>query len=200
MKNPKIKTLAECAIFIALGTVLSIVIIYEAPLGGSVTLFSMVPVIMLSFRHGAKWGIASAFCYSVLQLLLGMKNVMYVPGAFGIVLCVLLDYIIAFTVLGLAGIFMNIKDAKMNHYVKIICGTLAVCILRYASHVVSGAIVWYEITKEGAWNDLVLRTGMWTYSLIYNAQYMLPETIITLIGIVLIMKAMTFIKPTGKKA
>ena len=175
-KKSKLYTLVECAILIAIATVLSIIKIYEAPLGGSVTLFSMVPIILISFRHGIKWGLGSGFVYSVLQLMLGMKNVMYVPGIVGIILCILLDYILAFTVLGLAGIF------KTDKIFKIIFATLFLCVLRYICHVLSGAVVWYEITKQGGWNDLVMRTGMWVYSLIYNIQYMLPETIITLVA------------------
>ncbi|MDD4773168.1 MAG: energy-coupled thiamine transporter ThiT [Eubacteriales bacterium] len=178
VKN-KTRILVECAIMIAAATVLSVVIIYEAPLGGSVTLFSMVPILALSFRHGIKWGCASAFVYSVLQLILGIGNVLWVPTARGIVLCVLFDYIIAFTILGFACIFRRLKT---NEYMKILLGIILVCLLRYISHVISGAVVWYEITKEGQWNDLVNKFGMWTYSLIYNIQYMGPETVITLIA------------------
>lgn len=178
----KIRTLVECAVLIALATVLSVIKIYEAPLGGSVTLFSMVPIILISFRHGIQWGLGSGFVYSVIQLLLGLKNVMYVPGAVGIILCILFDYILPFTLLGLAGIF------KSEKILKILFAVFFVCVLRYICHVLSGAVVWYELTKAGGWNDLVLQTSMWTYSLIYNASYFLPEMIITLIGTPIIFK------------
>lgn len=178
-QRTKTRILAECAVMIAAATALSLIKVYEAPLGGSVTLFSMVPVLLISFRHGVKWGCASAFVYSVLQLFLGLGSVSWVPTARGVVLCVFFDYIAAFSVLGFAGIFNKLKS---NEYLKIITGILIACILRYASHVVSGAVVWYEITKEGQWNDLVNRFGMWTYSAIYNIQYMGPETILTLIA------------------
>ena len=187
-KRTKIYTLVECAIFVAIATVLSVIVIYQAPLGGAVTLFSMVPVIIISFRHGIKWGMGSAFVYSVLQLLLGMKSVMYVPGLAGIILCILLDYILAFTVLGLAGIF------KTDKFYKIIFATLFVCLLRYICHVLSGAVVWYEITKQGQWNELVMTTGMWLYSIIYNISYFLPETVITLIGTPVIVKLLSIKK------
>lgn len=193
METQKTKTriLVECAVMIAAATVLSLVKIYEAPLGGSVTLFSMVPILILSFRHGVKWGCASAFVYSVLQLLLGLSSVAWVPTAQGVVLCVLFDYIIAFTVLGLAGIYNPIKA---NEYVKIILGIITACVLRYAAHVISGAVVWYQITKEGQWNDLVNKFGMWTYSAIYNIQYMGPETIITLIAAPAILAVVAIIR------
>lgn len=193
MQTQKTKTriLVECAVMIAAATVLSLVKIYEAPLGGSVTLFSMVPILILSFRHGVKWGCASAFVYSVLQLLLGLSSVAWVPTAQGVVLCVLFDYIIAFTVLGLAGIYNSIKA---NEYVKIILGIITACVLRYAAHVISGAVVWYQITKEGQWNDLVNKFGMWTYSAIYNIQYMGPETIITLIAAPAILAVVALVR------
>ena len=190
MKKTSIKILVECAVMIALATVLSIVKVYEAPLGGSVTLFSMIPIILISFRHDIKWALGSAFVYSVLQLLLGLGSVAYVPTAAGIVLCVLFDYTIAFTALGLAGIC---KKIKADILVQVIVGTLFVCILRYISHVVSGAVVWYEITKLGGWNELVAKVSMWPYSLIYNAQYMVPETIITVIGAPAIAKVIAVI-------
>ena len=60
--------------------------------------------------------------------------------------------------------------------------SLAACALRFLSHLLSGAVVWYEITKAGEWNDLVMRTGMWTYSTIYNATYMVPEAVITVVA------------------
>lgn len=193
MQTQKIKTriLVECAVMIAAATVLSLIKVYEAPLGGSVTLFSMVPILILSFRHGVKWGCASAFVYSVLQLLLGLGSVAWVPTARGVILCVLFDYIIAFSVLGFAGVFNALKT---NEYVKIIIGIIVACTLRYASHVVSGAVVWYEITKEGQWNDLVNQFGMWTYSAVYNIQYMGPETVITLIAAPVILAVVAVIK------
>lgn len=196
MKNPKIKALVECAIMIALATVLSVIKMYEAPLGGSVTLFSMVPIILISFRYDMKWSLGSAFVYSVMQLLLGLGSVSYVPTVAGIILCILFDYTIAFTVLGLAGIF---KKLKADLIVQVICGALFVCVLRYISHVFSGAVVWYEITKLGGWNDLVSKVSMWPYSLIYNMQYMLPETIITVIAAPTIAKVLAIVNKNKSK-
>lgn len=97
----KTRTLVECALMIALGTVLANIKIYELPNGGSITLFSMLPFIMISFRHGVKWGLFTGFVNSLLQMLLGF----YAPPAPGIlplVGMILLDYVLAFTLLGLA--------------------------------------------------------------------------------------------------
>jgi len=181
---------------VALSAVLSMIKVYEAPLGGSVTLFSMAPIIVVGLRHGPKWGIATAFVYSITQLLLGLGSLSYVPTPAGIVLCILLDYIIAFTVLGVASFFRPPADATYKKRLAlIVMASLAACALRFLSHLLSGAVVWYEITKAGEWNDLVMRTGMWTYSTIYNASYMLPETVITIVA----APAMEFVLSTVEK-
>lgn len=196
MQSNKTRTLVECAVMVALSAVLSMIKVYEAPLGGSVTLFSMAPIIVVGLRHGPKWGIATAFVYSITQLLLGLGSLSYVPTPAGIVLCILLDYIIAFTVLGAASFFRLPADASYKKRLLLIAlAALSACVLRFVSHYLSGVVVWYEITKEGQWNDLVLKTGMWTYSAIYNASYMLPETVITIVA----APAMEFVLSTVEK-
>ena len=89
-KKTSLYVLAESAIMVALATVLSMVKVYEAPYGGSVTLLSMAPIIILSMRRGVKTGLLAGFVYSVIQLLLGLNNVAWVPTPMGIVLCCLL--------------------------------------------------------------------------------------------------------------
>nr|MBQ4318042.1 energy-coupled thiamine transporter ThiT [Clostridia bacterium] len=189
--SQRTKLLTECAVMVALASVLSMLKIYEAPLGGSVTLFSMVPIIIIAMRRGTLCGLVTGFVYSVIQLVLGLGNVAYVPSVGGIILCILFDYIIAFTLLGLAGIFRNMTSKAV---VNVIVGILFVCILRYISHILSGAVVWYEITKAGDWNEYVHTVGMWTYSIIYNIQFMLPETIITLVAAPVCLRVMKLVK------
>ena len=175
---------------VALATVLSLIKVWEAPLGGSVTLFSMVPILICGIVHGTKMGLFSAFAYSLIQLLLGIGTVAYVPDPLGIVLCIFLDYIFAFTVLGLAGIFGKnrfFKSEKVNLYTNIALGSLLAVLLRFVFHILSGAVVWYSITKAGAWNDAVFRYGKWTYSLVYNGSFMLPEIVLTMIAIPVIV-------------
>ena len=188
-QRQKIKRLCECAMLVALATVLSFVKLYEAPLGGAVTLFSMVPILMCGFVYGVKAGFAAAFVYSIIQLILGIGTVAYVPDAAGVVICVLLDYIVAFTVLGVAGFF---KKLKTRLYTKVMLGTSVALLLRFLSHYIGGAWIWYQITKDGAWNDYVFKYGKWMYSLIYNAWYMVPEIVLCLVAVpvtVMLMKA-----------
>ena len=106
------------------------------------------------------------------------------------------DYIIAFTLVGIAGIY---KGVIKNDYIGVTVGAATSCVLRFLSHVVSGAIVWYEITKAGQWNDYVNRFGMWTYSVIYNAWYMVPETIITVVATPIIFAVINLIEKRRAK-
>lgn len=188
MTNPKKKTsiLAECAILTALAVVLSMIKIYEAPLGGSVTLFSMVPILLAACRHGAAWGFGTAFIYSITQLLLGISNVAWVPTPTGILLCCLFDYIVAFSILGLPGLPIFRKNGLPG----LMIGGAAACVLRFASHFFCGAVVWYSITKEGGWNDLVMQLGMWSYSFVYNITFMGPEIVITLIALPILYRVL----------
>jgi thiamine transporter len=70
MKKKTTLTLVESALMIAMAVVLSFIKIYEFPQGGSVTLASMAPIVLLSCRHGVKWGLGAAFIYSLLQMIL----------------------------------------------------------------------------------------------------------------------------------
>ena len=98
----KTRILVECALMIAIGTVLSNIKFFTMPNGGSVTLLSMLPFVLVSFRHGAKWGIMTAFVNSLIQLVQGLGNLAYCQTLTAQVGCVLLDYLLAFTVLGFA--------------------------------------------------------------------------------------------------
>ena len=192
----RILLLVESAMMVALGTVLSLIKVYEAPFGGSVTLLSMAPIIILSLRRGVKVGLPAAFVYSVLQLILGIGSVAWVPSAGGRILCILFDYIFAFSVLGLAGaanVLRPTENEKTNQWIAAIVGTLAVVLLRFACHIVSGAVIWYALDLEWYADDpghIVHQYGAWLFSLVYNAGFMVPETIETVIGVPLLTKAL----------
>lgn len=172
----KTRTLVECALMIALGTVLANVKIYELPNGGSVTLFSMLPFILISFRHGVKWGLFTGFVNSLLQMLLGFYAPP-APGLLPLVGMILLDYVLAFMVLGLAG---GIAKAFQNPLVGVTVGTVAVCALRFLCSFLSGVLIWGNLSDG---------LPAWVYSLTYNGSYMLPETILTTLGALLVYKA-----------
>ena len=196
-KNRSVHILAESAIMIALATVLSMIKVYEAPYGGSVTLLSMAPIIILSMRRGVKTGLVAGFVHSLIQLLLGLNNVAWVPTPGGIVLCILFDYILPFPLLGLGGCFRNVRFCKndtANLMVAAVLGTLLVTLLRFACHIVSGAVIWYALDLEWYADDpdhIVHKYGAWMFSTIYNGTFMLPEIIETVIGVSLLTKALS---------
>ena len=194
------RLLAESAIMVALATVLSMLKLWESPYGGSVTIISMAPIIVLSMRRGVKVGLAAGFAHSLIQLLLGLNNVAWVPTPMGMALCVLTDYIIPFTLLGLGGIFRNVKFTKneaLNLVIAAALGALLVTVLRYVSHIVSGAVIWYELDLEWYADDpthIVNLYGPWTFSAIYNGIYMIPEIITTTIATLILTKALSRVK------
>lgn len=163
--------LTETAIMIALGFILSVLKIIDMPFGGSVTAFSMLPVVVIAYRYNVSWGLLAGFTASLLQMLMGLKNLTYATSAGAVIAIIMLDYVIAFSVMGLGGIFKGkIKDRG----VALAAGALTACVLRYICHVISGCTVWMGVsipTSDGL-----------LYSLVYNCAYMIPETIITVVG------------------
>lgn len=169
------RTMVECALMIALGTVLANIKLFEMPQGGTVTLFSMLPFVLVSFRHGVKWGLFTGFVNSLLQMLLGFWAPP-TPGLLPLVGMILLDYVLAFSLLGLAG---GIAKPFKNRLVGVAVGTAAVCGIRFLCSFLSGVLIWGNLSDG---------LPAWSYSLVYNGSYMLPETILTVLGAVLICK------------
>ena len=205
----KTRRLTESAMLLAVAIVLELVakmFIPEQAFGGQITIVSMLPVVLISYRHGMKWGFVASFTYALLEMALGAKNVSaaFLPGYFGddamifnaIIMC-LLDYVVAFTVLGLGGLFRN-KIQKPG--LGLMCGSLVALGARYVTHIASGYILfsswaeWY-FTQEGfpAWGAQLVEAlspeGLaLAYSAVYNGMYMLPEMIFTAIAAVILAR------------
>lgn len=181
-RNEKLKKLVLSAVMIAVGTVLSLFKFDGLWLfGGGVTFCAMLPLVLVSYMYGCKWGLMTAFVFSVLQALLGIDNVQYASSALMAVGIVLLDYIVAYTVIGAAGIFVGkIK----NDAVAVVSGIWLTFFARFACHFVTGWMIW-----EALWpNELGMISPV--YSLYYNGSYMLPEAIITSVVAVILIKAL----------
>ncbi len=172
MQNSKTKIMVEGAIMIALATVLSYIKVFEAPMGGSVTAFSQVPIVIYGYRHGFKWGAFVGVVHGILQMLLqGLGNFAYVKGVMAYFILIFLDYVIAFAVLGIGGsLFRNLKQPTIG----IAFGAFVASLLRFACHFTSGVTIWGEYAD--GWKSV------WIYSLGYNGFYMLFECIITIVG------------------
>lgn len=172
------------ALMIAIGTVLSLIKFQGFWIyGGSVTLCAMLPLVIVSYIYGVKWGLLTAFVYSLIQMLLGFSNVMYGSTFLMMIAIALLDYVVAYTVVGLAGIF---KNKVKNPYIGIACGVVLALFLRFICHFISGWAIW-----DALWpNDYGMISPL--YSLVYNGSYMLPETIITTIIAIIINRFLHF--------
>lgn len=158
------------------------------PFGGTITV-SMLPIIYYSYRRGIAWGAGVGFVYSLLQMALGF----YVPPAnnFGaLVLCILLDYVIAFTVVGVANVFA--KPFGKRRVLGYTLGAVIVCLIRFVSSFLSGVILWGSNAPEGM--------NVWLYSLIYNSSYMIPNAILTGVLACILCAALNpkTLKPTKK--
>lgn len=183
-KNSNTYKLTVCAIMVALGAVLSLIKVLKMPFGGSVTLLSMLPCAMVSVMLGLKWGLAASFVESVIQLMFGIT----MDGLFGwgltpecLIGTILLDYIVAYTVIGLAGAF------RSKGYAGICLGTGLAVFLRFVSHLVSGAVIFANFEEFVAFGSSWVGHP-WFYSLCYNGAYMLPELVVTVIAAAILFK------------
>ena len=177
MKNQKTVRMVTSAMMIALSTVLSMITLLKMPLGGSLTPLSMLPVCLISMKYGIRWGTFCGFLYALLQLALDLGAVMgWGLTAYSLIGCLVFDYLLAFTVLGLAGIFAN-----KGRFGK--CAGVALALsLRFICHVVSGGTIF---AVWSGWENA------WLYSVCYNGAFMLPECILTVIGTYLLLKIPT---------
>lgn len=173
MRDNKTKVLAECALMVALSAVLQLIPFIRMPQGGTVTLASMAPIVFAALRHGPKWGLLTAFAESLLQMLLGGISAPPTETVFWFALVILLDYVIAYTVLGLAPVFA--APFGERRLLGACVGSVAATLLRYLCHFLSGILIWGVYAPEGQ--------PVWLYSLGYNGSYMIPETIITAVAV-----------------
>lgn len=181
----KTSKLTLAAILVALSVVLSFT---QLPLpfwkmGGSVTFGSMLPVMLLSLTLGWRWGLAGGGTFALFQLvqaLIENKVFIWTTHWSTVVICVLFDYLVPFTVLGLVGLLRNVRIGRFRHLGAYLGITLA-CVIRFSCHYITGVVIWGQWAPEGMEKFL--------YSLLYNGSYMLPELVITLILAILLLES-----------
>ena len=203
---------------IALAVVLEFVgrmVIPPMPFGGQLTLCAMLPIVLISYRHGVRWGLTAGFGYSLVQMALGADVVTaaFQPGYFGdgtmigraLTMC-LMDYVLAYTALGLGGCF---RGRIKNSGVSLMCGSLVALGARYLAHILSGYILfagWAEwfFTQEGfpAWGAQLVQNLSpaalgWLYSIVYNGMYMIPEMILTAAAAVILGRMPKITEPVS---
>ena len=159
--------LCTSGIMIALSTVLSLITVIKMPMGGSLTPVSMLPVCMIAVLYGTKWGLCTSFAYALVQLILDFASALSwglsVPA---LIACFAFDYLLAFTMLGFAGVFRSKGEWGIP------AGVALACVLRFICHVISGSTV-FAVWMPEEWSNPVL------YALAYNGIFMAPELILT---------------------
>lgn len=183
----KTQKLTETAIMIALATLLSYVTIFTAPMGGSITAFSQVPIVIIGYRYGFKWGAGTGVIHGILQMLLqGLGNFAYVKGIGAYIILIFADYVVAFACLGIGGALF--KKAVKNQTLALALGGAFASLFRFICHFISGVTIWGEYAD--GWKSV------WAYSFGYNGYYMLFEGIITVVGVVVLSLVLDFNSPT----
>jgi thiamine transporter len=199
----RVRRLTESGMMIALATAISFVCSlipvppFNFPFGGGITIAGMLPIVIIAYLYGARWGLLTGFVYSLIQMLLGHSTVagLFLPtsdsymGSIGAaVLICFIDYILAYTVLGLGGLFRR----KTTPTRALVLGCVVALGCRYLCHIISGAIfygAWAEwfFTLDGIYEMIgkgILATFQGNmlallYSVVYNGCYMIPEMILT---------------------
>ncbi|WP_062320502.1 energy-coupled thiamine transporter ThiT [Halolactibacillus sp. JCM 19043] len=175
MQSKRTLFLIEVAIFSALALILDLVPFLSFKVwaqGGSIS-FAMIPVFIISYRWGLKGGLLSGLLLGVLQIVSGTAWIAHpVQG--------LLDYPIAFTVLGFAGLFKDqaanaLQSGSKGSFVKwVIVGVGLGSTLRFVSHYLAG-VVFFDSLIDGM--------NIWLYSFVYNASYIIPSAIINIVAV-----------------
>ena len=182
MQNKTVRKLVESALFIAIATVLSMLKI-DLPFGGGVTIVSMLPLVLVSHRWGWKWGVLTAFAYSLIQLLLGLDNVGYATTFATALGVIFLDYVIAYTVIGFSGALEKPFGKTLK---AVMIGIAVVFVGRFLCHFITGVWIWGGWMPESFMN--MTMTSPWMYSLLYNGWYMLAELVVTEVAAALLDK------------
>ncbi|MFD2628192.1 energy-coupled thiamine transporter ThiT [Oceanobacillus kapialis] len=171
MNRKRTLFLVEVAIFAAFALLLDIIPFLSFKIwaqGGSIS-FAMIPIFIVAFRWGIKGGLLAGLLWGILQIAVGTAYVLFPIQGF-------LDYAVAFTVLGFAGVFAgkvqrNIKKGNTKKYLGyIVAGVFLGSVLRFAAHYVAG-VTFFESAIDGQ--------PVWLYSLLYNGSYMLPAFVLS---------------------
>ena len=176
----KMRRITVCALCIALATVLSMIRLYRFPFGGSVTLLSMLVITLPAWIYDVKTGTLAGLLYGLLQFALG-PTVISIPQ-------VILDYVLAFSVMGIAGFVNKQKHSLIKGFSLAVVARWIIATLAGLAWVAAGTTAW-----EG-WNPIL-------YSMVYNAAYIFTEAIITIVVISMppMKKALEHIKNQAKE-
>ncbi len=183
MKINFVRRLTESAIMLSIATVLSMIPLLDMPFGGKLTPLSMLPIFLVVYRYGGGWGFCVSFTYGLIQMILGLDNLSYATNWVAVIAIILLDYLVAYGVLGFGGLLRGkLKSQRLEFSLGVAIG----CVLRLFCHFVTGITVWADPSGE---------LPIPLFSLAYNGAYMLPEMILTIIVGVILTSMFDFTSP-----
>ena len=175
------RCIALAGITVAMSFGLSYIKIFEMPQGGSVTLFSLLPIMIFSNIYGTKKGVFVCFIYGVLQAI--QDPWIIHPAQF------LLDYPVAFSAIGLSGAFSKVKVFEKVPQVSFLMGGILGGVVRFACHIISGVFA-FEAYAKGL--------NPWIYSLGYNSFVFIDIAIVLAIGVI-VFSSKAFLRELGKQ-
>ena len=177
MNKKRLLMMMEIAIFASIGLVLDQLSFKIVPQGGSISLV-MLPIVMIAFRWGMTAGLTTGLLVGILQMMFGAYILHWFQA--------ILDYVVAFSVVGLAAIFKQPIQTALNEkaynklWWQVLFATLLGGMLRFAAHLLAGVIFFKEYAGD---------QNVWVYSIIYNSTYMLPAIVLTSVAALLLFKA-----------
>ena len=151
--------ITNVGVALALGTVLKMIKFYQLPNGGSATLGSMVPILLIALFYGSDIGLLTGLLFGLLDFILGPYIMHPVQ--------VLFDYPLAFTALGIAGFFKDKSRFQM------LLGVVLAISTRFLFHFISGIVFYGSYAEPG-------QTAV-AYSFFYNLSYIGPEAVLCVI-------------------
>ncbi|MCH5160709.1 MAG: energy-coupled thiamine transporter ThiT [Clostridiales bacterium] len=175
------------AICVAMSFALSYVRIFKMPMGGSITFASMLPLMIFAFMFGSRKGIMAGLVYGALQAI--QDPWIIHPAQF------LLDYILAFMSIGLAGVLRDLKlfDGKMR--TQFIVGALIACAFRFISHYFAGVFAFGAYGEYYAVEyNMPALANAYLYSLVYQSLYIIPDMAIVLAVAAILLSSKNFRK------
>jgi thiamine transporter len=177
MNNKKLLMMMEIAIFASIGLVLDQISFKIVPNGGSISLV-MLPIILIAIRWGLVAGLTTGLLLGIMQAMFGGFVIHWAQG--------LLDYAVAFTVVGFAGLMKPFVERalkmqkQMRVFLYFVIASTIGGMLRFIAHLLAGVIFFKEYAGD---------QNPWIYSIIYNCTYIIPSIILTAVVAVLILKA-----------
>lgn len=179
----KTRMLTEAGICVAMAIILSFI---KIPLGlsfggfgGSIDLV-MIPLVFFALKWGAKWGVLAGFVFGTIKYFLGSGLVIHWVS-------IIFDYSVAYAAVGLAGLVGLFMDSSTPKAFGV--GALIGCVARFVVHFISGVTVYAEWMPDEFMNMAMTKPTV--YSLLYNGTYMLPNTILCIVILVLLCKPLS---------